>query len=309
MNFRSALLLTTVLLTPLTNALAQPDGGHKYDVPLLSGDSGYEEQRVVRGEPPRQDIWVAKSPDSSLRVFVPEEGAPTAAVVICPGGGYAGLSYVKEGTWIAKWFCDRGVAAGVLTYRTGGGGNQHPAPLSDAQAALQHMRQHAGELGYPADKVGVMGFSAGGHLAATASTQFATGSPTADGEAVSSRPDFSVLGYPVITMGAATHRGSRNNLLGKVSDEEAAKLSAEANVTDQTPPTFIFHSQDDGAVPIENALLYFRACTARGVPAEMHVFERGGHGFGMWRDNEPVSAWPDLLETWMVSRGLMAAQE
>ncbi|TWT74430.1 Acetylxylan esterase precursor [Posidoniimonas polymericola] len=309
MHLRYALLLTAALLTPMTNAHAQPDADHKYDVPLLQGDSGFEEQRVVRGEPPRQDIWVGKSPNSSLRVFVPAEGQPTAAVVICPGGGYAGLSYVKEGVWVAKWFRERGVAAGVLTYRTGGGGNQHPAPLSDAQAALQHMRQQAGELGYPADKVGVMGFSAGGHLAATASMQFATGSPNSDDEAVTSRPDFSVLGYPVITMGDATHSGSRNNLLGQVSDEEAAKMSADLNVTDQTPPTFIFHAQDDGGVPVENALLYFRACTAHGVPAEMHLFERGGHGFGMWRDNEPVSAWPELLEAWMVSRDLMGKQD
>ncbi|TWT38285.1 Acetylxylan esterase precursor [Posidoniimonas corsicana] len=302
--FRTQCLLAIAVMTAANLSPNCLGADPNYETPLINGDSGFEETRVERGSGERSDLWIGGVRDSTLQVFLPE-GKPTAAVVVCPGGGYGGLSFVKEGTFIAEWFCERGVAAAVLKYRVGGGGNRHPAPLNDAQAALQHLRQQAGKHGYPADKIGVMGFSAGGHLAATAATQFADGTPVEGDSPVSSRPDFAVLGYPVVTMGPATHRGSRNNLLGEVSDEEAAKMSAERNVTDQTPPTFIFHAQDDRAVPVENAILFYQACTKHGVPAEMHLFERGGHGFGMWRDNEPANAWPTLLEAWLRSRGLI----
>jgi acetyl esterase/lipase len=243
--------------------------------------------------------------------FLPEAGKGNgAAIVICPGGGYSGLAMQKEGLEVAEWLRSRGIAGIVLRYRCGGGKNQQPVPLEDAKRAIRTVRSRAAEWGVDPQRVGILGFSAGGHLASTAATMFDAGKPESDDpvERQSSRPDFAVLVYPVITLvGEAGHRGSRNNLLGADASEALAETwSTDRRVTDKTPPTFLVHAGDDKGVTVENSLLFYKALVANGVPAELHVYETGGHGFGMFREQRPADKWPEQLEPWLASRGLLA---
>jgi acetyl esterase/lipase/outer membrane protein assembly factor BamB len=255
---------------------------------------------------------ITRSP--AITPFLPEEDRRGgAAVVICPGGGYAGLAMEKEGLEVARWMQDRGIAGVVLRYRCGGGKNQQPVPLQDAQRAIRTVRASAKQWGVDPHRVGILGFSAGGHLASTAATMFDDGDANAD-DAVdrqSSRPDFAVLVYPVISMvGPAAHGGSRRNLLGdNASDELAAKWSSDQRVTDKTPPTFLVHASDDGGVPVKNSLLFYEALVAHKVPAELHVYEVGGHGFGMLRGDRPADKWPEQLEPWLKAHGLLASAD
>jgi len=234
--------------------------------------------------------------------------ASTPAVVICPGGGYRNLASNHEGRQIASYMNSLGVAAFVLRYRLGPR-YHHPVELGDAQRAIRTLRFHAAEWQLDPSRIGIVGFSAGGHLAMSTSTIFDSGDPRATDsiDRVGSRPDFVVLGYPVISMVAPwTHKGSRQNLLGDAPDESVArKLSGELAVTKETPPTFIFHTADDPAVPVENSLHYFVALRQAGVPAEMHVFEHGPHGVGLANDNPALSPWSTLLTNWLRSRGVI----
>lgn len=219
-----------------------------------------------------------------------------AAVLICPGGGYAGVSVIKEGSEIAKWFNDLGVNAFVLYYRMPNG--HTTVPLTDAQAALKIIHKGAKKLGIDKNKIGIMGFSAGGHLASTVGTHFRT---------KVERPAFMILGYPVVTMvKELTHMGSRYNLLGKnPTDELVTMYSNELQVTKNTPPTFIVHAIDDKTVPIANSEQLIKALKENNVPAELHIFEEGGHGFGMRKRGIPVDNWSDLLKTWMQNNKLI----
>lgn len=219
------------------------------------------------------------------------------AVLICPGGGYSGVSQIKEGSEIANWFNDLGVSAFVLYYRMPNG---HPEiPLKDAQTALSIIRQRAKEWNIKKNKIGIMGFSAGGHLASTAGTHFKT---------KTQRPAFMILGYPVVTMDKTlTHGGSRQNLLGTNPSEDMVKLySNELQVTKKTPPTFIVHAKDDGAVPIANSENLLKALHANKVSAELQVYDIGGHGFGMRKKNIPADNWPEVLKSWLVKQKLIA---
>lgn len=218
------------------------------------------------------------------------------AVVICPGGGYVGVSQIKEGSEIAKWFNDLGVTAFVLYYRMPNGHTE--IPLKDAQTALKIIREGAKKWGVDKNKIGIMGFSAGGHLASTAGTHFQT---------KLQRPDFMILAYPVVTMKKElTHMGSRENLLGKnPSDELVLRYSNELQVTKNTPPTFIVHALDDKAVPVENSKQLLNALHDKQVPAELHTFDIGGHGFGMRKHGIPADNWPDLLKAWLKSNKLI----
>lgn len=305
-----SLLATTPFLVAAKEGYVQKQA----EIVLHETKSNKPEEVETREMNGRAFQWITGVNRSTLAISLPEPGVvPSAAIVICPGGAYMGLAYDMEGTYIAKWMNDRGVAAGILKYRTGGGPNRHPAPLDDAQLALQIMRARADQYGYPSDKIGVMGFSAGGHLAATAATQFLEPNASADDyspAAQSSRPDFLVLAYPVVSMeDHVTHNGSRGKLLGKSPSEELkAELSADERVTSRTPPTFLLHATDDPAVGVENSLRFYRACVQNDVPAELHVFEKGGHGFGMWHDELPVRLWPELLEAWMRQHQLMAGE-
>ncbi len=234
---------------------------------------------------------------STLTAYLPPAGTSNGtAVIICPGGGYMHLSMEKEGSRVAEWLNTLGVTAFVLKYRLGPKFH-HPAELEDAQQAIRLVRQQAASYGIQANRIGIMGFSAGGHLAATASTKFDS----------TSRPDFAILCYPVIAFGAPyTHKGSQEALLGKDASPSLIDLmSAEKHVTAQTPPTFLFHTNADTGVPAENSLVYYEALRKAGVPAEIHIYERGPHGVGLAQQDPSLAGWPQRLADWMKTRGLL----
>jgi acetyl esterase/lipase len=228
-------------------------------------------------------------------------------VVVLPGGGYVNLAMDHEGAQIAAWLNSYGIAAFVLRYRLGPQ-YRHPIELGDAQRAIRWARAHAEEYGFGKDRLGVWGFSAGGHLASTVSTHYDPGNPSSPDpiDKESCRPDFAILAYPVITMkGPYTHRGSAQNLLGDMPEPTLVKLlSNELHVTKDTPPTFLFHTADDPVVPVQNSIDYFLALRAVGVPAELHIFEHGRHGVGLARGIPELSGWPDLVAQWLKIRGL-----
>lgn len=238
----------------------------------------------------------------TLTIYPAAKPASTSpAVVVCPGGGYTNLAMDHEGKQIAEWLNGRGIAAFVLKYRLGPR-YHHPAMINDVQQALRTVRSRAKEFGIAPDRIGVWGFSAGGHLASTAATHFAT----VDG--VTSRPDFAILSYPVLTLTEEqyVHKGSRKNLLGESPDAESLRLlSNELQVTPQTPPTFLFHTNADTGVPPENSILFYLALRKAGVPAEMHIFEKGAHGLGLAQKDPAARMWPALLENWFRTRGIL----
>jgi acetyl esterase/lipase len=243
----------------------------------------------------------------SLSIFLPPAGRATgSAVVVCPGGGYGFLAVDHEGKQIAQWLSSMGIAAFMLKYRLGPR-YHHPAPLLDAQRAIRTVRSRAAEFGISPDSIGIWGFSAGGHLASSASTHFDAGDPKAADpiDRVSSRPDFAILAYPVISFTTEyTHKGSRENLLGKDPDPKLVEyLSSEKQVTRDTPPTFLFHTDEDVVVPPENSVLYYLALRKAGVPAEMHVFQRGPHGVGLAATDQTLVVWQQVLANWLRTRG------
>jgi acetyl esterase/lipase len=247
----------------------------------------------------------------TLETFLPTSNPTKTAVVIAPGGGYARLAYGLEGTEVAQWLNAHGVAAFVLKYRLGPK-YHHSIELGDAQRAIRTVRANAAKYGIAPDHIGMMGFSAGGHLTATAGTQYDAGNAAAADpiDQQSSRPDFLVLAYPVITMeDPYAHKGSRTNLLGDAPTQaQMDAMSAELHVTAQTPPTFLFQTTDDKTVPVLNSVMFYTALVKTGVPAEMHLFQHGAHGAGLGVGNPQLSVWPDLLMKWMRERGYAAAQ-
>ena len=246
----------------------------------------------------------------TLTVCLPEKAAATgAAVVVCPGGGYAGLAVGHEGIQIADWFNEMGVAGLILKYRHRNRGYGHPAPLQDAQRAIRIARASGDTWGIDPAKIGIMGFSAGGHLASTAGTHFDSGNADAADpiDRVSCRPDFMILCYAVIALDEPfTHRGSQRNLLGKNADPALVRsLSNEKQVTPQTPPTFLFHTNEDRLVPPENSIHFYLALLRAKVPAELHVFRKGGHGLGLAHKVPGTSSWPKCCEAWLQGQGLL----
>lgn len=247
----------------------------------------------------------------TLTVFLPKvTNATKTGVVVVPGGGYQGLAMDKEGYAIARWLNDRGVAAFVLKYRLGPK-YHYPIEFEDAQRAMRLVRAHAAEYGITENHLGIWGFSAGGHLSATVGTRFDQGNATSSDEVErkSSRPDFLILAYPVITlMDPYAHTGSRKYLLGDHPDPALVRsLSAETQVTKNTPPTFLFATTDDGTVPVMNSVMFYEALVKAGVPAEMHLFKHGGHGAGLAAADPQLSVWPDLLAKWMRENGYAAS--
>ena len=245
----------------------------------------------------------------AITVFLPRTMTPgTPAMIVCPGGAYAALAANHEGRQVANFLNSLGMAAFVLRYRLGPK-YHHPIQLGDAQRAIRTVRAKSAEWRIDPSRIGIMGFSAGGHLAMSASTLFDGGKTDATDpiDRAGSRPDFAVLGYPVISMTASwTHQGSRRNLLGDSPDAElASKLSGEKAVTKETPPTFIFQTNQDTAVPAENAVHYYLALRQNGVPAEMHIFEKGPHGVGLANNDPALSAWSTLLAAWLRTRGAL----
>lgn len=246
----------------------------------------------------------------TLTAFIPENKTSDASVIICPGGGYYILALDHEGYATAEWFAERGVTAFVLKNRLPQEelfNNSTIRPLQDAQQALRMVKASAASYGIDKEKIGIMGFSAGGHLAATASTHFENQVGELTDESISVRPAFSVLIYPVISFNDSYgHTGSRDNLIGKSpSKSDIEAYSNELHVTDKTPPTFLVHAFDD-FVNIENSLTYVRALKKANVPAELHLYDRGGHGFAFTNKKRgPVESWPDRLFDWMIINGWM----
>ncbi|MBI2422788.1 MAG: alpha/beta hydrolase [Candidatus Hydrogenedentes bacterium] len=265
-------------------------------------------------------LWEGETPfragtgpghEPSITVYLPEAGAATGAgLVVCPGGGYGGLALDHEGEQIAQWALGHGMAAFVVQYRHAPL-YRHPVPLTDAQRAIRTVRHRAKDYRVDPAKIGIIGFSAGGHLTATAGTKFDAGAAEAADpiDRESSRPGFMILMYPVITFtDPYTHKGSRGNLLDtQMNGETIALMSAEQHVTAETPPSFLVHTGEDTAVPVQNSLMFYTALVEHGVPAEMHLFEKGAHGLGLGKDNKEFSAWPDLCVAWLRLRGFLPA--
>lgn len=230
-----------------------------------------------------------------------------ASVIVAPGGGYGALASNHEGRQVANHLNAAGVTAFVLKYRLGPR-YRHPIEIGDAQRAIRLVRARAAEFGIAGDRIGMMGFSAGGHLAATAGTHFDAGKPDATDaiERASSRPDFLILAYPVVSFDPAiTHAGSVRNLLGETPDPALIEdLSNDLRVTPDTPPTFLFHTNADTGVVAENSVRFYLALRRAKVPAELHIFENGPHGVGLALGDPALSAWPTLLTTWLRARGL-----
>ncbi len=238
----------------------------------------------------------------------PKEKATGAAIIVCPGGGYTHLAE-HEGRPVAEWLNSIGITAFVLKYRLGPR-YHHPAPLQDAARAIRTVRSRAKEWGLDPDRIGILGFSAGGHLAATAGTHFDAGKLDATDviERVSSRPNLMILIYPVITMREQGHAGSKKNLLGDApSAELVALLSNEEHVTKETPPTFLVHTANDATVPVENSLLFVAALRKAGVPFELHLYERGAHGFGLGTKDLILATWPGHCADWLRQHGFLNA--
>jgi acetyl esterase/lipase len=304
---------------------------------VVTGISGRAQTPPARPLPPTTQTPPAGRGNQLLMNMVPEEiplwpdGAPGAlgtadsdkptltffrasrrpngtAVVVAPGGSYTNLAMDHEGRQVASFLNAMGVTAFVLKYRLGPR-YHHPIELGDAQRAIRIVRSRAQELGLVADRIGIMGFSAGGHLASTAATHFDAGKADATDaiDRASSRPDFLILGYPVIsTDPAIAHAGSVRNLLGENPDPKLLEdMSNDLRVTPQTPPTFIFQTNADTTVVAENSVRFYLALRKAKVPAEMHIFETGGHGLGLALEDPALSMWPTLLTNWMRGRGLL----
>jgi acetyl esterase/lipase len=249
----------------------------------------------------------AKADDPEMTVYLPAN-PNGAAVVIYPGGGYWGLAMDHEGHQVAQWLNSFGVAGIIVSYRRGPGA-EHPVPLMDAQHAIRTVRYKAKEWNIDPNRVGTLGFSAGGHLTSCTGVFFDLGDKNSDDpiKQQSCRPDFMVLVYPVISMTKDyMHKGSRKNLTGVDGDSELAKkMSTDLQVTKDTPPTFLILSDEDTAVPAENSVYFYLALRKAGVPAEMHIFEKGAHGFGLAQLDYIKSSWMGLCQRWMMQRGIL----
>ncbi|MEN8202750.1 MAG: alpha/beta hydrolase [Bacteroidota bacterium] len=290
---------------------------------LMAMATGYAQNSIVplwENDPPNYremgevTIWdtsdivrIRNVQHPDIAVFLPsKKNASGEAVVICPGGGYHILAYDWEGSDIARWLNSEGIAAFVLKYRLPGAKSNitpHLSPLMDAQRAMRLVRLHAKKWNVDPGKIGIMGFSAGGHLASTLSTHFDTGDPSSTDpvEQQSCRPDFSILMYPVITFTEEfMHRGSREALLGEDPDPELVRhFSSELQVTSDTPPAILIHSEDDEAVPVENSLAYYKALRKSKVTSELHIYPFGGHGYSLAIGQGHLSTWPDRVIEWI----------
>ena len=294
-----ALLFT---LTSLVSAQYQP---------LWPGEAPGAKQPAAGTETSNAEGHLSNIEIPQYQVYLPEKSKATgAAVVILPGGGYAIVAIQHEGHELAKWFADRGIAGIVVKYRVSGNpamGYQFPVPLLDARRAIRTTRAKAAEWEIDPKKIGIMGFSAGGHLASLATTRFNDEFPEFEGKDAidqqSARPDFSILIYPVISMDSTLgHGGSRRNLLGdKATQEQIDKYSTDKAVTPQTPPVFLLSTSDD-FVDCRNSLNFAAACKANKVPVSLHLFESGGHGYGLHGKGD-LEKWPELLESWLKTKG------
>lgn len=287
-----------------------PLAAQDYQLPLWPADVPNQlESDQQEDQEQREILWITNVQNPSVSVYLPaKRHASGQAVLVCPGGGYSGLAYNWEGTDIARWLTSKGIAGIVLKYRLPSPDSQptpRMAPLQDAKQAIRLVRNHADEWNIDPEKVGVMGFSAGGHLASTLGTHYNDAESNVANElaATNARPDFMILIYPVISMmGDITHKGSRQNLLGEnPSTEMIQAYSNELQVDEQTPPTFLVHSADDQGVSVANSLRFYQALLLNKVPVEMHLYPHGGHGYALAIDDGHLKLWPELLAQWLNS--------
>jgi len=270
----------------------------------IKNDTYAEKATEANGIPSRYE----KVTDPSLTVFLPTaEKATGTAVIIFPGGGYGVLAFDHEGYAIARWLNENGIAGIILKYRLPSDlimKDKSVGPLQDAQEAIRIIRRNREHWKIDPRKIGVIGFSAGGHLASTISTHYAERVYDVK-DTISARPDFSLLIYPVISFDAAfTHMGSRKNLIGdNPAKESIDHFSNELQITAKTPPAFLVHSSDDKTVPVKNSLVYYEALVKNNVTAEMHIFQKGGHGYGLSVNRGTQSSWPELCIKWLKENG------
>ena len=350
---------TTSILFLISLLLSIPALSQPLTLPLWDGTPPFQIDMDLEEQHERNGILrISNVQTPTLEVYLPDEEIATGkAVLLLPGGGYTILAYEWEGTEFAQWLQENGIAGIVVKYRlplSESLTNPKEVPLADSQRAVRLVRHHAKEWGIDPGQVGIMGFSAGGHLAATLSTQYdvravrdveqsdldskksAPGDVQSDPDikktvsldvqsdpdvkktvsgytqaepaakaidSISARPDFSILVYPVISLrDVSAHSGSRRNLLGEEPSQELIdRFSAELHVNSDTPPAFLVHSQDDTGVPVQNSLLYFEALTRHGVPASLHVYPTGGHGFAFGTGRGTVEEWTSLLLNWLIN--------
>ena len=297
-----------LLIRLLIVSFLAPLMGQNQILPLWEGDPpNYIETGEVTIFDTADIVRVRNVQKPDIALFLPsKKNATGEAVVICPGGGYGILAYDWEGIDIARWLNSKGIAAFVLKYRLPGSKSNvipYKSPLMDAKRAMRLVRYHAEKWNVDPGKVGVMGFSAGGHLASTLSTHFDAGDPENNDlvERESCRPDFSVLIYPVVTFTKEyTHVGSRENLLGKDLDPELVQhFSNELKVTELTPPAILIHSGDDQVVPVENSIVYYHALQKKEIISELHIYPNGGHGYSLAIGQGHLSTWPDRVIEWI----------
>lgn len=294
---RSLLIASAFLFIGSPAFAADPTDGHPR-INLWPGPAP-----MAKGTAPEDIPWMA--------VYAPPEGqANGCSILVCPGGGYGGLAKSHEGDDIGKWLNSLGVTAYILNYRLGQKYG-HPVPLTDAQRAIRTIRHDAAENKLDPHRIGILGFSAGGHLSSTVITHFDAGNPQAEDpiDRESSRPDFAVLCYGVLSMqDGVTHEGSKRNLLGAAPDPKLVELlSNEKQVTPETPPTFLFHTTTDTAVLPENSLLFYAALRKAKVPAELHIYQKGPHGIGLSRGEPSARLWPEECANWMTINGWIPA--
>lgn len=252
---------------------------------------------------------IANVTEPTLSIYFPTKAPQnTSAVIICPGGGYGRLAMPPEGNDVASWLNENGIVGIVLKYRLPNGAimkNKMVGPLMDVQEAVRIVRKNAKNWNIDPDKIGVMGFSAGGHLASSIATHF--NDKIYESDTISARPDFSILIYPVVSMNPEiTHKGSRKNLLGEKPEQKYVDaFSNELQVTENTPPAFIVHAADDSSVPVQNSINYFLAMEKNKVSAELHIYEKGGHGFGLAKNRGTESGWPNACLAWLRAKGFL----
>jgi len=297
-----------LLILLLIISVIAPLAAQNQIVPLWQGNPpNYQETGEVTIWDTSDIVRVRNVQKPDIAVFLPSKKNTTGeAVVICPGGGYGILAYDWEGSDIARWLNSRGIAAFVLKYRLPGSKSNivpHKSPIMDAQRAMRLVRYNAEKWNLDPGKIGVMGFSAGGHLASTLSTHYDDGNQSSADpvEQVSCRPDFSVLVYPVISFtDDFQHSGSRINLLGEDAEESLVKLfSSELQVTEDTPPAILIHSDDDQVVPVENSIAYYKALRDNDISSELHIYPYGGHGYSLAIGQGHLSTWPDRVIEWI----------
>lgn len=276
------------------------------DIPLYRAKipNSRDAPDMERIERPYGDRFILETSIPTLTVFRPDH--PNGkAIIICPGGGYRGVSIDKEGILVARELMRDSITAFVLKYRTPNDRtalDKSLAPLQDAQQAIRHVRSYAGDYKIRPDQIGIMGFSAGGHLAAILATRFDEAADSEQTDSISLRPDFAILIYPVISFDdTLAHKGSRSNLIGENPDaKKITTFSAEKQVSARTPPVFLVHAANDRAVPVGNSLAFYQACLDNGVSAEMHLYPAGGHGFGMVNRTTP-DKWMERLKNWLTT--------